>query len=105
MVKSLHDQAMALNEKSIVLERNGDIDAAKKIAEEAFNLEFQAASLLEAKEENEPTRSILYCSAVSIAVRAGAFENAKNAAKKGLEGFPDLRIMNELTIYQLSFKE
>lgn len=44
-VKILHDQAMALNEKSIVLERNGDIDGAKKIAEEAFNLEFQAASL------------------------------------------------------------
>jgi len=96
-VSKLHNQAMKLSQRAMVARHNGDGARAKALSHEAFEYESQAASLIPDEKASEPTRSILYCSAASLAHECQEWESAKGLIKKGLSGYPTERILKALT--------
>jgi hypothetical protein len=100
-VKELHNQAMQWAEKALVARRQNDKLHSIDYSKQAFLLEAEAAALIPNEEASEPTRSILYCSAASLAFEAKCFKEAGRLAIQGLAGFPSKRIEKELnTLYE-----
>jgi hypothetical protein len=100
-VRELHDAAMQWAEKALVARRQNDKALVIDYSEKAFRLEAEAAALIPNEKASEPTRSILYCSAASLAFEAKCFKEAERLAIQGLAGFPSQRIENELkAIYE-----
>ncbi len=95
-IKALHDRAMQLAHLVIVARNEGNLNKAKKLAAEAYKLEIRAASMIPEKLESEPTRSIFFQSAASLAYQAENFEEAVRCIAKGLAGYPPARIKKEL---------
>jgi len=95
-VKELHRQAMRLAEKAMIARNLGDYKIAKEIACEAFVLEAQAAEQIPAGKDTEPTRSILYRSAASLAYQGGKLYEAQRLIAQGLTGYPPSQVEHEL---------
>jgi hypothetical protein len=95
-VNDLHPQAMDLAELAFLSSRKGDEGRAKELFLEALKLEQQAAALLPPNQEAEPSRSILYRSAASLAFNGGDYETADWLIANGLSGFPPPEIREEL---------
>jgi hypothetical protein len=93
--RELHDNAISLMRKAELIS-NSNKELAKNIYLEAAELEARAAVLIELKEENEPTRSILYLAAASLFWRAEAYVAAERLACQGLGGFPPASVKNDL---------
>ena len=91
-----HQKAMDLAEKAFFLKRRGQVSAAIDLFSEAFVLESQIALTLEAISENEPSRSVFFRSAASLALRAEKFGDAEKMVAEALRGFPQISIRNEL---------
>ena len=68
-----------------------DAITAYELFNKASILEEQAAALIEPIEGNEPTRSILYISAASMALHAKYFKKAQRLVAVGLSGYPKKR--------------
>lgn len=92
----LHDKAMGHLDKAFLARRAGDLERANSETRQAFGLEKQAASLLRENYEAEPSRSLLYSSAATLAWQCEEWEEAKQLAKTGLEGKPPDEIASEL---------
>lgn len=76
---------------------NVDINKAKAMFKASFLLEKAAANLLLHKKDKEPTRSVLFRSAASIAFYdCQDFEEAKELIQTGLDGNPFPEIKQEL---------
>lgn len=95
-VNDLHPQAMDLADEAFRHRRRGDDAQAKQFFLQALELEQQAASLLPPTEESEPSRSILYRSAASLAYNGGSYDEAERLIAYGLIGFPPAEIKEEL---------
>jgi tetratricopeptide (TPR) repeat protein len=95
-VLELHNQAMKLSQRAMVAHHNGDKARAETLAREAFEYDSQAAELIPNEKASEPTRSILYCSAASLAYDCQEWEAAKRLITKALSGYPSERIKDEL---------
>lgn len=95
-VEQLHNQAMDLAEDAFIAKRKGDGKEAIRLFSEALDFEKKAASFFPPNEESEPTRSILYRSAASIAYNSGDYETADRLIAFGLSGYPPIEIKNEL---------
>ena len=105
-VRELHNKAMVLNQKALVTRHAGDESSARAFLINAMELETQAADLIKLDRANEPTRSILYKSAASLALDAGEYAEALRLLAQGLSGFPPPQIIQELkNLYdQLNFE-
>jgi hypothetical protein len=105
-VRELHNKAMELAQKAIVLRHEGSLDEAEECSRKALEYETEAASLIELNESSEPTRSILYRSAASLALQAKEFTTAQRLLANGLLGYPTPDIEQELwnLIEQLNFE-
>jgi hypothetical protein len=66
-INELHEQAMDLTDAALVAQREGDQNSANELTHQAFELESAAANLLKDDIAAEPTRSVLYRSAASLA--------------------------------------
>ena len=95
-VDKLHHRAMDLADKAFRSRRRGDQGRAKELFIEALALERQAALLLPPLEENEPSRSILFRSAASLAFNGADYKAADRLVAHGLSGFPPAEIEEEL---------
>ena len=95
-VNDLHPKAMDLAEEAFQLQREGEDGQAKRLFLEALALEREAALLLPVSEEAEPSRSILFRSAASLAYNAEEYETAEQLIAHGLSGFPPAEIKEEL---------
>jgi hypothetical protein len=95
-VSDLHPQAMDLADEAFHLKRIGQEGAAHGLFLRALDLEQSAASLLPPTEDSEPSRSILYRSAASLAYNIGQYDTAERLIALGLTGFPPLEIREEL---------
>jgi hypothetical protein len=95
-VNDLHPQAMDLAEMAFWHRDRGDEEKAKSLFADALRLEQQAALLLPAQRESEPSRSILFRSAASLAYNCGDYETADWLIANGLAGFPPPEIKEEL---------
>ena len=76
-IEALHNQAMDLAEKAIILKIRKKIDESIDVFTKAFLLEKEAAMLLKDSYEFEPSRSIMYRSAASLALNARLFRDAE----------------------------
>jgi len=92
----LHNEAMGLVDKALVLKLRGEFDGAKKILFEAFKKEREAAFLVTSEIELEPTRSVLYRSAASLALECGELREAERLISIALSGQPPEEIVEEL---------
>lgn len=95
-IEVLHNQAMDLAELAFMLQRKGHIQEAMLKFKEALMFEEEAAGFLSISKENEPTRSILFKSAASLAYNAKEFDLAERLIANGLAGYPIAEIREEL---------
>jgi hypothetical protein len=95
-IEYLHNQAMDLAEKAVVLKISGSIDESMKTFESAFALEMEAALYLKDLFDYEPSRSVLFRSAASLALNAKLFREAEKMVFIGLSGNPPDTIADEL---------
>ena len=97
-VRELHDEAMRLAQLAQVARHNGDEQQADELARQAYQCEAQAAELVPTDEYTEPTRSILYRSAASLALQAREFDEAKRLISEGLSGNSPQQIEQEFAV-------
>ncbi len=87
---------MILAEQAFLKRRQGAYAESISLFREAFALESQAALKLSSTEEREPSRSILFRSAATLALNAKIFRDAERMVGYGLSGNPPSEIANEL---------
>lgn len=95
-VRELHNEAIHLANMAT---RSLQFDPEAQVAtlfRQAFELESQAASLVPNEPSSEPTRSILYQSAASLALQCGEFKIARQLVAQGLTGSPPPKIEHQL---------
>lgn len=95
-IKELHDRAMNLAEDAFHAQKSGREADAIRLFTDALELEQEAANSLPLSEESEPTRSILFRSAASLAFNSKNYELADRLIARGLSGFPPPEIIEEL---------
>lgn len=95
-INRIHEMAMELADKAWVARLHGDSDAAEQLTREAFEKEREAASRLADRYECEPTRSVLYRSAASLALESGEQREAERLIGFALAGAPPDEIAEEL---------
>ena len=89
----LHRDAMVLAEQAVA---EADARIAQRLFRAAFDNERRAAEELAEALEAEPTRSVLYRSAASLAADCGEYSEAERLAGEGLAGRPPAEIADEL---------
>jgi hypothetical protein len=94
--QQVHRKAMILAQDAYVSLIKGDEATAFQLYEEAFLLEREAALSLFSDEAKEPTRSVLFRSAATLAMKCKKFREAEKMAALGLAGNPPEEIANEL---------
>ncbi|MCY3779700.1 MAG: hypothetical protein OXG78_05275 [Chloroflexi bacterium] len=95
LIISVHEHAMDWADKARTARRERDEVAYVKYMENAFELEKQAALMIQS-EESEPTRSVLHRSAASLAFKCKKYREAEWLVSRALSGNPPGEIMNEL---------
>jgi hypothetical protein len=95
-IKELHREAMERTDLALAAQRAGDAEKGQSLLRTAYELESQAAHLASQKPDSEPTKSILYRSAASIALDCGLNREAERLICEALRGNPPDAIANEL---------
>ncbi|MDP3115469.1 MAG: hypothetical protein Q8M98_11975 [Candidatus Cloacimonadaceae bacterium] len=95
VIEKIHDEAMEIIDKSHIATLSGDIELAKQLKLQAYEKEKEAANCL-LNDYIEPSRSILFRSAASLAYDLGLFGEAEKLACMGLIGFPPEWVADEL---------
>lgn len=95
-IDQLHDEAMTKAQESMLARFNGNAADVERLNREAFELELQAAMLLKDAFEYEPTRSVYFRSAATLARNLGCYWEAACLASLGLSGNPPDEIAMEL---------
>ena len=95
-IRQLHDNAMAAAEKAFFAKRAGDTDLAKTLIYEAYKNEKSAAESLSTQIDKEPSRSVLFRSAATLAYECGEYREAEKLISNGLSGNPPDEIADEL---------
>lgn len=95
-MQALHQEAMDLAEAAAVARLRGASEQAAQLTRQAFEREAQAAALVASTVDAEPTRSVLYRSAASLAIECGELQVAERLIATALTGNPPLEIAEEL---------
>lgn len=95
-VKALHQQSMDLAEVATLKQQQEQVEEARDLWQQAFELEAQAAALLANEWNAEPTRSVLYRSAATLALRCDQIPVAERLVVTALMGHPPEEIAVEL---------
>jgi hypothetical protein len=94
--KELHREAMGQADLWHAATRDGNAEAAAAFLLEAFRLERSAAEQLATHYDAEPSRSILFRSAATLAIRAQMFAEAEQMICLALAGNPPGDLAEEL---------
>ena len=92
----LHNEAMDLAERAQFAQRGKDHDLAIQLFHQAFERERDAAMSFFGKLDEEPTRSVLFRSAASLAISCQEFREAERLISAALYGSPPEEISEEL---------
>ena len=95
-VRDTHRAAMRYAEQAKLASQGASSADAAHLIRRAFELEREAAQLLLQSFDAEPTRSVLYRSAATLALECGELAEAKRLAYQGLAGNPPLDIADEI---------
>lgn len=91
-------KAVDLAEEAFLLKKAGNHKQAKTLFLQALEIEEKAAFMLSPQKDSEPSRSIIFRSAASLALNSGDYEKADWLVANGLAGFPPVEIAEELKI-------
>lgn len=80
---TLHQQALEWADKAYIARKKGQWEASAEYARQALQYEIEAAEKLPPVAESEPTRSILYRGAASLAYQAREYKIALQLIEKG----------------------
>lgn len=95
-IQNLHSKAMELADQADLLKRQGRQDEAMPIYRLSLEAERQAAMTAHAEQIGEPTESVLFRSAASLAYTIGEYREAERLICMGLAGNPPSEIADEL---------
>jgi hypothetical protein len=95
-IQVLHQQAMDFAEAAAVARLRGTPEQAAQLTRQAFEQETQAVALIANTVDAEPTRSVLYRSAASLAIECGELRTAERLIATALSGNPPPEIAEEL---------
>lgn len=95
-ISELHNKAMDLAELATLTRLRGEIEHADELTRQAYELEKQTAEIYANDFPEEPTRSVLYRSAASLALECGDARSAQKLIIAGLSGEPPAEIEDEL---------
>lgn len=95
-VRALHRDAMELADQATIARRLGNEVGAKALFARAVEMESAAAAVYATQHEAEPTRSILFRSAASLALDAGDVRSAERLIATALTGETPEPIAEEL---------
>jgi hypothetical protein len=100
-----HREAMDLAERAEIAKLRGEGGVAE-LFQRAFELERDAAKMLESRLDAEPTRSVLYRSAASLALNCSQLRQAEQLIATALSGEPPDEIAEELRdlLEQVNFR-
>lgn len=93
-ITTLHEKAMELSDLGILARRRGEAIEAVQFFRQALELEREAASRVPS--DAEPTRSILYRSAATLALDSGETREAERLIAMALSGNPSEAVAEEL---------
>lgn len=94
-VRENHENAMKYAQMALVARENNDYDSAIDMSLKALQYELSAVKLVPEGRESEPTRSILFNSAASLAYQSKQYKTAIQLIANGLSGFPSSEIQSE----------
>ena len=94
--EQLHAEAMDYADQADAARRLGDTVTMLQLFHKAFEAERAAAELLATEFTLEPSRSILYRSAASLALDCAEYREAERLICQGLAGNPPEEVANEL---------
>jgi len=92
----LHSEAMDLAEKAWLEQLRGDFPSAERLYQQAFAKEEEAANTFDSTYGLEPTRSVLFRSAASLALDCNMYRKAEILIARALSGNPSDEIADEL---------
>ena len=95
-IQELHKQAMDLAEMAQIAKLKNNLDLFSQLSRQAFEKEQLAAELIVNDLAAEPTRSILYRSAATLAIDCGEIHSAERLIAVALSGNPPTEIAEEL---------
>jgi len=95
-INKLHDEAMNLAELAAVARVKGNLQQANELLRKAYQNEANAAHLMLDVSSPEPTRSVLFRSAASLAIDCNELREAEKLIAVGLAGSPPSDIAEEL---------
>ena len=95
-VKELHTRAMELADQADLLKRQGNADDALRLYEQSLEAERKAAYSAQDHHVGEPTESVLFRSAASLAYTVKDYREAERLICMGLAGNPPAEIAEEL---------
>ncbi len=95
-INKLHDEAMNLAELAAVAKVKGSLQQADELLRRAYENEAKAAHLMLDVSSPEPTRSVLFRSAASLAIDCNELREAEKLIAVGLAGSPPSDIAEEL---------
>jgi hypothetical protein len=93
---ALHEEAMILADRADKAREALSLEAARELYRQAFELERSAALQFLRKPDVEPTRSVLFRSAASLALDCGEFLEAEKMVCHGLAADPPADLRAEL---------
>jgi hypothetical protein len=95
-ITALHREAVELADQADDARRRGDLDRSASLLRSAFEKERDAAVRLVDELDLEPSRSVLYRSAASLALECGLWRDAERLIATALAGEPPTEIAEEL---------
>jgi hypothetical protein len=95
-VRELHRLAMDSADRAADARRSGDDAAFLRHTRDALDKESEAAALVSAQLDLEPTRSVLHRSAASLALECGEMRRAEQLISTALSGNPPEEVAEEL---------
>lgn len=95
-VNELHSKAMEIAQSAFIARIKGELGKIKQLSNRAFQYEREAAMLLLNDYDIEPTRSVLFRSAASLALNFEDCREAERMIAFGLSGNPPPEILEEL---------
>lgn len=95
-IQELHRQAMELADKADFQKMQGNADEANALFRQSLDAERKAALTAQQQRVGEPTESVLFRSAATLAYTIGDYREAERLTCLGLAGNPPAEIAEEL---------
>jgi tetratricopeptide (TPR) repeat protein len=95
-IQELHRQAMDMAEQALIHKHQGELNKADELFRQAYDQEKESAEFFKTLLNEEPTRSVFYRSAASLALQCQQFREAERLIATALSGNPPVEIAEEL---------